>query len=78
MSRSPNPDRKTDKKLDAYKAEFAKQNYDTLLIYLPKGRRSIVREHAASRGESANAFITRAINNQIERDQAQSSDPSDD
>ena len=43
-------------------------NLDRLSIALPKGQKDIIKDHAASRGESVNAFIGRAIECQMERD----------
>lgn len=43
-------------------------NLDRLSIALPKGQRDRIKDHAAAMGESANAFIARAINETIERD----------
>ena len=37
---------------------------------MPKGRKEIIKDHALQRGESMNAFIIRAIDNQLERDNA--------
>ena len=43
-------------------------NLDRLSIALPKGSREAIKAHAATLGESANAFIKRAIDSQMERD----------
>ena len=43
-------------------------NYDRINLTLPKGQKEIIKAHAESRGESVNAFIGRAIENQMERD----------
>lgn len=42
--------------------------YDTLTVRALKGQRSIIKDHAASRGESVNAFINRAIREAMDRD----------
>ncbi len=44
-------------------------NLDRLSIALPKGSRDRIKAHAESRGESMNRFITRAVEETIERDQ---------
>lgn len=44
------------------------ENLDRISIALPKGRKEIIKDHALQRGESVNAFIIRAVDNQIERD----------
>lgn len=48
-------------------------NLDRLSIALPKGQKDIVKAHAASRGESVNAFIGRAIDGQMVRDKEEKS-----
>lgn len=50
-------------------------NLDRLSLALPKGKKDIIKEHAASQGESVNSFIGRAIDNQIERDNSLSGGP---
>ena len=45
-------------------------NLDRISIALPKGQKDIIKAHAESQGESVNGFISRAIENQIERDNA--------
>ena len=37
-------------------------------VTFPKGRKDIIKAHAADQGESVNAFINRAINETMERD----------
>lgn len=61
--------RSTDKKFDDYKNQYAKENYDLVKVLVPKGFRDTIREHASARGESNNAFINRAIREQMKRDQ---------
>lgn len=58
------------KKQQASVNKYVKANYDRINVTMPKGQKDIVKAHADSCGESVNAFINRAINNQIERDQA--------
>lgn len=45
-------------------------NLDRLSIALPKGTKETIKVHAETHGESVNGFIGRAIQNQIERDNA--------
>lgn len=52
-------------------AKYTKNHYDEIKIRPQKGERERIKQHADSRGESVNAFIIRAINAQIERDNAQ-------
>ena len=49
-------------------AKYNDTNYDQTQVRLPKGRKKEIKTHAASRGESTNAFINRAITETIERD----------
>ena len=44
------------------------ENLDRISIALPKGDKDIYKSHAESCGESLNAFIKRALQNQLERD----------
>lgn len=49
--------------------KYTKENYDRFLVTMkPKGRLETVKAHAAARGESANGFIGRAIQETMERD----------
>ena len=45
---------------------------DEIKIRLQKGEKDKIRAHAESRGESVNAFITRAIAETIKRDEEMS------
>lgn len=49
-------------------AKYTKNNYDTVQLRVPKGRRDIIRAHAETHSESINAFISRAIDETMERD----------
>lgn len=56
---------------DAQKRAVAKYNaanYDRVELRLDKGQKDIVKAHAESHGESLNAFVNRAINETMERD----------
>ena len=46
------------------------ENLDRMSIALPQGEKERIKAHAEKRGESANAFIKRAIAETIERDTA--------
>lgn len=49
--------------------KYVKSNYDRIeLVIKPKGRKEDLKAHASSMGETLNAFITRAINETMERD----------
>lgn len=43
------------------KDRWNRQNYDSLLIRLPKGKKERIQNFAQSIGESVNGFINRAI-----------------
>ncbi len=48
--------------------KYKKNNYDRIEITVPKGQREVFQAYAAAHGESVNGFITRAINQAMERD----------
>ena len=48
--------------------------YDKILVRMPKGQKDLIQAHAEAQGESTNGFINRAITNQMERDNASSTD----
>ena len=48
--------------------KYMKENYDRVNLTLPKGKKDAVKAHAESRGESLNAFINRAIDEAMGRD----------
>ncbi len=48
--------------------KWNREKVDDLRIRVPKGQREVIREHAASQGETINAFVFRAISETIERD----------
>lgn len=48
--------------------KYLKESVEDIRIRVPKGDKSKVQEHAASMGESTNAFVVRAINETMERD----------
>lgn len=50
--------------------KYRKNNYDLFQIRMPKGKKEIIKAHAENQGESTNAFVTRAIDEAIERDNA--------
>ena len=51
--------------------KYMKENYDRVNLTMPKGKKESVQAHAEARGESVNAFINRAIDEVMERDNAQ-------
>jgi predicted HicB family RNase H-like nuclease len=50
--------------------KYVKNNYDRVNVTFPKGKKEIIKAHAESRGESVNAFILRAVDEAMEREQA--------
>lgn len=53
-------------------SKYEKENYDKVLVRMPKGKRESVKDHAEAQGESINGFINRAIDEQMERDNCHS------
>ena len=47
---------------------YAKKAYDRINLIVPKGQKEVIQAHAQERGESVNGFITRAINETMERE----------
>jgi len=50
------------------KNDWISKAYDRINLTVDKGQKDLIRAHAESRGESVNAFINRAIENQIKQD----------
>ena len=48
--------------------KYISKAYDRINLTVPKGQKAVIQAHAETRGESVNAFINRAISNQMERD----------
>lgn len=48
--------------------KYDQEKIDRIPMRVPKGKKSIIQEHAAKRGESINAFLNRAVDETIERD----------
>ncbi len=51
-----------------YKRQFNAQNYDRIELTVKKGEKDNLKIHAATRGETLNGFINRAITETVERD----------
>lgn len=43
--------------------------FDDIKLRVPKGQREVLQNHAQSRGESLNTFLSRAANETMARDQ---------
>lgn len=52
--------------------KYVKDNYDRVLVTMPKGQKEIIRAHAEGLGESVNGFLNRAAQETMERDKAAS------
>ena len=48
--------------------KYMKSNYDRVNLVMPKGKKDIIQAHAAQQGESVNAYINRAIDEAMQRD----------
>lgn len=51
------------------KDRYNAKAYDAITLRVPKGKKETIANHAEAHSESINAFINRAINNQISRDE---------
>ena len=52
-------------------AKYIKNNYDEIKTRVPKGRKAEIQAHAEKQGKSLNAFVNEAIDEKIERDNAE-------
>ena len=48
--------------------KYVKNNYDEVKLRMPKGKKDVILAHAAPQGESVNAYINRAIDEAMQRD----------
>lgn len=54
-----------------YNKGYAKaylEKFERIDLKVPKGQRQLIKDHAAAQGESVNAFIIRAIETTMQRD----------
>ena len=58
-----------------YKNTWQRENVDRVNLTMPKGRKDIIKAHAEAQGESVNGFINRAIDHEMERDNAVEKQP---
>ena len=49
--------------------DYISRTYDRINLTVEKGKKDIIKAHADSKGESVNAFINRAIDETMERDE---------
>jgi predicted HicB family RNase H-like nuclease len=50
-------------------AKYENKVYDKFLVRITKGKKSELQAHATVHGESLNAFVNRAIDEAVERDE---------
>ena len=62
----------TSEALKRAKKKYDSESIDRIPLRVPKGKKEIIQAHAASREESVNAFLNRAIDETMERDCKQS------
>lgn len=48
--------------------KYLSEKVEDIKIRVPKGKKEIIRTHAAGQGESMNQFVVRAIDETMERD----------
>lgn len=49
-------------------AKYLKESVEDVRIRVPKGQKIVIKSHSDKMGESMNAFVVRAINETMERD----------
>ena len=59
---------KTSKAQQKAVQKYVKNNYDRIVVTLPKGKRDLIKKHASNNSESMNSFIVRAIIETMTRD----------
>jgi predicted HicB family RNase H-like nuclease len=50
--------------------KYNEKAYDRIELKVAKGKKAELQTHAAAREESLNGFVNRAIDNQVQRDEA--------
>ena len=48
--------------------KWLREKVENITLRVPKGKKVLIQEHAAKQGESVNAFLTRAVNEAMQRD----------
>lgn len=56
---------------NAYKNSWIADKLDRINLTVPKGKKAVIQAHAEAHGESATAFINRAIDETMKRDNAE-------
>ncbi|MDO4297312.1 MAG: hypothetical protein Q4C59_02395 [Lachnospiraceae bacterium] len=49
-------------------AKYLKESVEDVRIRVPKGQKTVIKNHAEQQGESMNQFVIRAINETMKRD----------
>ena len=49
--------------------KYDQEKIDRIAMRVPKGKREVIQAHAQEQGETINAFLNRAVDETIERDQ---------
>ncbi len=65
----------SDEALNRAKKKYIEEKTDEIKFRVPKGNKERIQEHAKEQSESTNAFIYRAVNETIERDQRKKRKP---
>lgn len=55
-------------------AKYLKESVEDVRIRVPKGQKSVIKDHAEKQGESMNAFVIRAIDETMKRDSSRKTD----
>lgn len=50
--------------------KYESEKIDKILVRVPKGKKAVIQDYAASHGESVNGFINRAVDEAMARDKA--------
>ena len=59
-------DEKAKGKYTDYKNRYNSENYDSLRIVVPKGKKDKIKAFATGKGESINSFVNKAIDKAME------------
>jgi len=51
--------------------KYVKNNYDTIITRVPKGKKSVIEDIAKSTGESVNGYVKKSLKTQIKTDTGQ-------
>lgn len=50
--------------------KYDQEKIDRVFMRVPKGKKELLQEHAASQGETLNSFLNRAVDETMERDKS--------